>query len=85
MLSFRRNVFFPAIPLRSSFSVTRTSTSEQNEADKANLDEFIRFVASQGRTLDLTSVAGLGCLKDRHLDYLWDIYVFWGILIPACS
>ena len=42
---------------------------EENEADKAKLDEFARFVASQGGKLDLATVSGFGCLKDRHPDY----------------
>ena len=33
---------------------------EENEADKAKLDEFASFVASQGGRLDLASVAGFG-------------------------
>ena len=32
---------------------------EENEADKARLDEFVRFVTSQSGKLDLTSVAEL--------------------------
>jgi hypothetical protein len=39
---------------------------DENEADKAKLNEFACFVASQGGRLDLTSVAGFGCLKDKH-------------------
>ena len=42
---------------------------EENEADKARLEDFPRYVASRGGSLDLTSVAGFGCLKDRHPDY----------------
>jgi len=42
---------------------------EENEADKARLDEFARFVASQGGRLDLASVAEFGCFKDKHPAY----------------
>jgi len=42
---------------------------EENEADKARLEEFARYVASKGGKLELTSVAGFGCLKDRHPAY----------------
>ena len=44
---------------------------EENGMDKARLDEFAHCVASQGGRLDLTLVAGFGCLKDRHPDYAW--------------
>ena len=42
---------------------------EENEADKARLQEFAHYVTSRGGSLDLTSVAGFGCLKDRHPNY----------------
>ena len=56
---------------------------EENEADKAMLDEFVRFVASQGGRLDFSSVAGFGCLKDRHPGYAWGHVHFSGRHIPT--
>ncbi|KAJ3504442.1 hypothetical protein NLJ89_g7928 [Agrocybe chaxingu] len=44
---------------------------EENEEDKAKLEEFSRFIASLGGNLDVTRVAGFGCLKDRHPDFAW--------------
>jgi hypothetical protein len=50
---------------------------EENEADKAKLDEFARFVGSRGGRLDLTSVAGFGCLKDKHPAYAYGAVRFF--------
>ena len=71
------NVFFPVRYVRytSEEQLLRNDKNkhlwEANEADKARLDEFARFVASRGGRLNLTWVAGFGCLKDRHPDYAW--------------
>lgn len=52
---------------------------EENEPDKARLDEFVHFVTSQGRRPDLTSVAGFGCYKDKHPAYArGDVRFFYG-------
>ncbi|KAJ3495968.1 hypothetical protein NLJ89_g10548 [Agrocybe chaxingu] len=39
---------------------------EENEKDRAKLEEFCHFIASLGGNLDVTRVAGFGCLKDVH-------------------
>ncbi|CAA7268228.1 unnamed protein product [Cyclocybe aegerita] len=42
---------------------------EENEEDRAKLEEFSRFIASLGGNLDVTRVAGFGCLRDAHPDF----------------
>ncbi|KAJ3498233.1 hypothetical protein NLJ89_g10246 [Agrocybe chaxingu] len=42
---------------------------EENEKDRAKLEEFSRFIASLGGNLDVTRVAGFGCLRDTHPDF----------------
>ncbi|CAA7268223.1 unnamed protein product [Cyclocybe aegerita] len=44
---------------------------EENEKDRAKLEEFSRFIASLGGKLDVTTVAGFGCLKDMHPSFTW--------------
>jgi hypothetical protein len=78
------NVFFPVRYVRytSEEQLVRNDENkylwEENEADKAKLEEFARFVASRGGRLDLTSVAGFGCFKDKHPAYAYsgDVHFF---------